>query len=133
MNKEQYLIHKIQSVETFHNVFKIGNADKVTLLEEKDYSLRYNLLKEETDEYLEACKNGDIIEIADALGDQLYILFGTILKHGLQHKIEEIFDEIHQSNMSKLDKEGNPIYREDGKILKSELYFKPDIKKVLDR
>ena len=71
------------------------------------------------------------MEIADALGDQLYILCGTLLRHGLQHKIEEVFMEIQRSNMSKLDRNGKPIYREDGKVLKSELYFKPDIEKVL--
>lgn len=125
------LYEKIRSVEEFHDVFRIGNASEITLIEEKDYSLRYNLIKEENEEYLEACKNGDIVEIADALGDQLYILFGTILKHGLQHKIEEVYDEIHRSNMSKLDEQGNPIYREDGKILKSNLYFRPNIKSVL--
>ena len=127
------LYEKIKSVEEFHDVFKIGNASEITLVDERDYTLRYNLIKEENEEYLEACKNGDIIEIADALGDQLYILFGTILKHGLQHKIEEVYDEIHRSNMSKLDEKGQPIYREDGKILKSNLYFRPDIKSVLDQ
>lgn len=125
------LYEKIKAVEEFHETFKIGNANQITLVEERDYHLRYNLIKEENDEYLEACKNGDIIEIADALGDQLYILFGTILKHGLQHKIEEVYDEIHRSNMSKLDEKGEPIFREDGKILKSNLYFKPDIRKIL--
>jgi predicted HAD superfamily Cof-like phosphohydrolase len=125
------LYEKIKSVEEFHNTFKIGNAAETKLLEERDFLLRYNLIKEENEEYLEACKNGDLVEIADALGDQLYILFGTILKHGLQHKIEEIYDEIHRSNMSKLDENGEPILREDGKILKSNLYFRPDIKKVL--
>ena len=127
------LHEKIKSVEEFHNVFKIGNADRIKLIDEKDYTLRYNLIKEENEEYLDACKNEDIVEIADALGDQLYILFGTILKHGLEHKIEEVYDEIHRSNMSKLDEKGQPIYREDGKILKSTLYFKPDIKKILDK
>jgi predicted HAD superfamily Cof-like phosphohydrolase len=127
------LYDKIKSVEEFHDIFKIGNASEITLIEERDYTLRYNLIKEENEEYLEACKNGDIVEIADALGDQLYILFGTILKHGLQHKIEEVYDEIHRSNMSKLDEKGQPIYREDGKILKSTLYFKPNIKSVLDQ
>ncbi|MBK7668732.1 MAG: nucleoside triphosphate pyrophosphohydrolase family protein [Sphingobacteriaceae bacterium] len=127
------LYEKIKSVEEFHEVFKIGNAAEITLIEERDYTLRYNLIKEENEEYLEACKNGDIIEVADALGDQLYILFGTILKHGLQHKIEEVYDEIHRSNMSKLDEGGQPIYREDGKILKSNLYFRPNIKSVLDQ
>lgn len=126
------LYEKIKSVEEFHEIFKIGNASEIKLIEEKDYTLRYNLIKEENEEYLDACKNGDIIEIADALGDQLYILFGTILKHGLQHKIEEVYDEIHRSNMSKLDENGKPVYREDGKVLKSSLYFRPDIKKVLE-
>ncbi len=124
---------KISSVEEFHNVFKIGNASEIKLIEERDYMLRYNLIKEENEEYLDACKNGDIVEIADALGDQLYILFGTILKHGLQHKIEEVYDEIHRSNMSKLDDNGEPIFREDGKIMKSNRYFRPDIKKILDK
>jgi predicted HAD superfamily Cof-like phosphohydrolase len=127
------LYEKIKSVEEFHNVFQIGNASEIKLIDERDYTLRHNLIKEENEEYLDACKKGDIIEIADALGDQLYILFGTILKHGLQHKIEEVYDEIHRSNMSKLDENGQPIFREDGKILKSNLYFRPDIKKVLDK
>jgi len=126
------LYENIKLVEEFHEVFCIGNACEIKLIEEKDYTLRYNLIKEENDEYLEACQRGDIVEIADALGDQLYILFGTILKHGLQHKIEEVYTEIHRSNMSKLDENGQPIFREDGKILKSERYFKPEIKRVLN-
>ena len=81
---------------------------------------------------MEAAKNGDLVEIADALGDQLYILCGTILRHGLQDKITKVFEEIQRSNMSKLDEFGMPIYREDGKVLKSNLYFKPDIKKILE-
>jgi len=127
------LHEKIKSVAEFHTVFKIGNADQIKLIDENDYLLRFNLIKEENEEYLEACKNNDIIEIADALGDQLYILFGTILKHGLEHKIEEVYDEIHRSNMSKLDENGRTIYREDNKVLKSKLYFKPNIKKILDQ
>ncbi len=131
-NTQMTALHsKIKSVAEFHEVFKIGNANQITLIEERDYTLRYNLIKEENEEYLDACKKGDMIEIADALGDQLYILFGTILKHGLEHKIEEVYDEIHRSNMSKLDEKGEPIFREDGKILKSNLYFKPDIGKIL--
>ena len=128
------LIHKIKHVEEFHEVFKIGNRYEPTgEVDEKEYLLRFNLMKEENEEYLEACKNGDIVEIADALGDQLYILFGTILRHGLQFKIEEVFDEIQRSNMSKLDENKQPIFREDGKILKSNLYFRPDIKSILEK
>ncbi len=132
--KTPLLIGKINSVKEFHEVFGIGSREVPEgLIEEKDYMLRYNLMKEENEEYLDACKKGDLVEIADALGDKMYILFGTILKHGLQHKIEEVFDEIHRSNMSKLDEKGQPIYREDGKILKSSLYFRPDIKSVLEK
>jgi predicted HAD superfamily Cof-like phosphohydrolase len=71
--------------------------------------------------------------VADALGDQLYILCGTLLKHGLQHKIVEVFEEIQRSNMSKLDANGEPIFREDGKVMKSDRYFRPDIAKVLNQ
>lgn len=123
----------IEAVEHFHKAFGIeNNYSLTTALTTEEIELRYKLMREENEEYLEAAQNGDIVEIADALGDQLYILCGTILKHGLQYKIAEVFQEIQRSNMSKLDAEGNPIYREDGKVLKSELYFKPDIKRILE-
>ena len=122
----------IEHVATFHSSFGIENNQTPTLLDESGSRLRFELMKEENEEYLEATKHGDMVEIADALGDQLYILCGTLLRHGLQHKIEEVFLEIQRSNMSKLDADGNPIYREDGKVLKSELYFKPDIRSVLN-
>ena len=89
-------------------------------------------MHEENEEYLEAAEVGDLVEVADALGDMLYILCGTILAHGLQHKIEEVFTEIQRSNMSKLGADGKPIYREDGKVMKGENYFKPNIKEVLE-
>ena len=91
------------------------------------------LMQEENLEYLEAAKNKDIVEVADALGDILYILCGTILTHGLQHKIVEVFNEIQRSNMSKLDINGKPVFREDGKILKGPNYFKPNIKEILEK
>lgn len=124
----------IAAVETFHNAFRIENNYRPTVeLTQEEIMLRYKLMREENEEYLEAAQQGDIVEVADALGDQLYILCGTILKHGLQDKIVEVFQEIQRSNMSKLDKDGNPIYREDGKVLKSELYFKPDIRTILEK
>lgn len=123
----------IAAVEEFHKAFRIeNNYAPTTQLSEAEILLRYKLMREENEEYLEAAQNGDIVEIADALGDMLYILCGTILKHGLQDKIAEVFQEIQRSNMSKLDKDGNPIYREDGKVLKSDLYFKPDIAGILN-
>ena len=125
---------KLAAVDEFHDIFKIGKAPSTPqIIAENDYKLRFDLMKEENDEYLDACKDNDLVEIADALGDQLYILCGTILKHGLQHKIEEVFDEMHRSNMSKLDENGKPIFREDGKVLKGNAYFKPSIKKILDK
>lgn len=124
----------IQAVEKFHDSFGIeNNYAPTTNLTADEIQLRYKLMHEENEEYLEAAKNGDLVEIADALGDQLYILCGTILKHGLQDKIAEVFEEIQRSNMSKLDKEGKPIYREDGKVMKSDLYFKPDIQTILEK
>ena len=124
----------IKAVENFHDAFGISNNyNPTTELSINDIELRHRLMEEENNEYLEADKNGDLIEVADALGDQLYILCGTILKHGLQDKIIEVFEEIQRSNMSKLDENGKAIYREDGKIMKSELYFKPDIKSILNK
>jgi predicted HAD superfamily Cof-like phosphohydrolase len=122
----------IQAVEKFHDSFGIENNYLPTSkLSVQEIELRHRLMQEENDEYLEAAKNGDLVEVADALGDQLYILCGTILKHGLQNKIEEVFSEIQRSNMSKLDENGKPIYREDGKIMKSSNYFKPNIERIL--
>lgn len=122
----------IDMVRQFHDAFGIENADNPTAeLSIGDILLRYTLMREENEEYLEAAKNGDLVEIADALGDMLYILCGTMLKHGLQGHMEAVFQEIQASNMSKLDAEGKPIYREDGKVLKSALYRKPDIQSIV--
>jgi len=71
------------------------------------------------------------VEVADALGDMLYILCGTIIEHGLQDKIEEVFAEIQRSNMSKLGADGQPIYREDGKVMKGPNYSPPDLATIL--
>ena len=116
---------QLKAVEKFHNAFNQENGTTPRLLTDKESELRYNLMFEENQEYIEACWNGDIVEIADALGDQLYILCGTMLKHGMQYKIEDVFNEIHESNMSKLGENGEPLLREDGKIQKGPNYFKP--------
>ncbi|WP_040282425.1 pyrophosphohydrolase domain-containing protein [Psychroserpens damuponensis] len=125
--------HKIEAVKAFHTAFKIGHREtpKADLGAHKN-KLRFDLMKEENEEYYEAAKDNDLVEVADALGDMLYILCGTIIEHGLQHKIEEVFDEIQRSNMSKLGDDGEPIYREDGKVLKGPNYFKPHIKSILE-
>ena len=89
-------------------------------------------MAEENEEYLEAANNNDLVEVADALGDMLYILCGTILTHGMQHIIEDVFAEIQGSNMSKLGLGGKPIYREDGNVMKGPNYRRPDLKQFLD-
>ncbi|MDA0773482.1 MAG: nucleoside triphosphate pyrophosphohydrolase family protein [Bacteroidetes bacterium] len=123
---------EIAAVQEFHEAFGLEIQHQPTVvLDEKVIDLRYNLMNEENEEYLEAAQAGDLVEVADALGDMLYILCGTIISHGFQDKIEAVFDEIQRSNMSKLGADGKPIYREDGKVMKGPNYFKPNIAGLL--
>ena len=123
------ITNAIDAVKEFNKAFNIEYSEEQKAdLDDSIIELRYRLMQEENNEYLEAAKRKDLVEIADALGDKLYILCGTILAHGLQHKIVEVFDEIQKSNMSKLSVDGTPVIREDGKILKGPNYFKPNIK-----
>ena len=123
---------QLEAVALFHTTYGLGvsQTPKADLGNSKN-ELRFNLMKEENEEYLDAVQNNDLVETADALGDMLYILCGTMLEHGLQHKIEEVFDEIQRSNMSKLGEDGKPIYREDGKVMKGPNYFKPNFETIL--
>jgi len=124
--------NKIKAVQEFHEAFGLGvQQSPVADLSMQKLKLRFDLMDEENKEYLEAAENNDLVEVADALGDMLYILCGTILEHGMQHKIEEVFNEIQRSNMSKLGADGKPIYREDGKVMKGPNYFKPNIESIL--
>ena len=126
--------NELNAVAKFHDAFGIESADSPTVnIPDQTILLRYNLMKEENEEYLEAAQKKDLVEVADALGDMLYILCGTILSHGMQHKITDVFKEIQRSNMSKLGPDGKPIYREDGKVLKGPNYFKPDIAAILEK
>ena len=124
--------HKIEAVKRFHEAFKIGyrTTPKADLGESKN-KLRFDLMREENEEYFQAAQSNDLVEVADALGDMLYILCGTIIEHGMQNKIEDIFEEIQESNMSKLGEDGNPIYNESGKVMKGPNYFKPDLSKFV--
>ena len=126
--------NKFCAVTVFHKAFGlVVNNTPTTDIDESTMNLRFSLMDEENKEYLEAIKNNDIIEVADALGDMLYILCGTIITHGMQHVIDQVFEEIQSSNMSKLGSDGKPIYREDGKVLKGPNYFRPDIAKILNQ
>ena len=122
------------AVHEFHSAFKLGiKNEPIADLGAAKNLLRFNLMKEENEEYLEAANANDLVEVADALGDMLYILAGTIIEHGMQYKIAEVFDEIQRSNMSKLGEDGHPIFREDGKVLKGPNYFKPNIGEILEK
>jgi len=126
--------NKLKAVQEFHNAFGLGVEHKpIAKLSDQKLKLRFDLMAEENEEYIEAAQNNDLVEVADALGDMLYILCGTILEHGMQYKIEEIFSEIQRSNMSKLGDDGKPIYREDGKVMKGPNYFQPNILSILER
>lgn len=124
---------QLDAVARFHEAFGLGKAPAPTAMLAKDtVMLRHRLMAEENREYLEAATAGDLEEVADALGDMLYILCGTILEHGMQHVIEDVFAAIQKSNMSKLGRDGRPVYREDGKVLKGPDYKTPDIKGALN-
>lgn len=123
---------KIEAVKKFHDTFGLGyQTQPMAEIGVDKIELRHKLMAEENNEYLNAALSGDLVEVADALGDMLYVLCGTILEHGMQDKIDEVFNEIQRSNMSKLGVDGKPIYRADGKVLKGKDYFRPDIKSIL--
>lgn len=125
---------QLKCVEDFHRKFNVPYKGQPTVQLGLEQSLlRYKLMREENEEYLDAAHKGDLEEIADALGDMLYILCGTIITHGMQHKIVEVFAEIHRSNLSKLGEDGKPIYREDGKVMKGPNFSRPDIASVLGK
>ena len=116
---------RINLVKTFHKKFKVPILKKPALIPEDRSNLRYRLMKEEVEEYLLGTKNGDLENIAKELVDILYAVYGTVLEHGLQDKIDKIFKEVHRSHMSK-------DYHQ-YKMVKGKNYFKPNLKKILDK
>jgi predicted HAD superfamily Cof-like phosphohydrolase len=119
---------QLEQVKEFHEKFLQDMNNKPELLSIEESRLRFKLMEEENIEYLDAAKEEDIIEILDACADQLYILCGTILKHGLQDMIIPAFNLVHANNMAKLGPDGKPIFREDGKIIKPEGFEKVELK-----
>lgn len=114
---------ELDLVKIFHEKFKVPILKEPSLILEDRYNLRYGLMNEEVQEYIEGARNGDLENIAKELCDVLYGVYGTILEHGLQDKIEAIFQEVHNSHMSK---DYGP-----GKMIKGNSYFKPNVKKYL--
>ena len=125
---------QLAQVQEFHETFGVHIENEPTArISEKLSDMRADLMEEELREYRVACHRGDIVEIADALTDMLYVVFGTVITHGLQDIAIEIFDEVHRSNMSKLDGNGRPVHRVDGKVLKSSNYSPPDLGSIVSR
>lgn len=132
---------QLAHVEEFHKAFNCPVRQSPTLIPIDEAVLRYDLMREENDEYMHAINTNDLVEVADALGDQLYILCGTIISHGMQDIIEKVFEEIQTSNMSKLDDNGQPIIngqngvfdesRPLGKVIKSSNFRQPNLAPII--
>ncbi len=117
------------SVKKFMEVFGQEVKTKAELPSEKIIKLRYNLIKEELDEFEEALKDKNLKEVADALTDILYVTYGA--GHAFGIDLDKCFDEVQRSNMSKLGEDGKPIYNEHGKVMKGPKYFKPNLGKFI--
>jgi predicted HAD superfamily Cof-like phosphohydrolase len=120
-----------KQVQEFHVAFGLNIKEKPCIPESHIVELRNKLIREEVEELCKGLDEGNLVEVADGIIDSIYVLLGTALECGLHELIEKMFDEVHRSNMSKLDKNGKPIYREDGKVMKSELFTKPDLEKII--
>ena len=116
-------------VKTFMNTYGQEVKEKASFPENKIVQLRIDLIEEELNELKEAVKNNDIVEVADALTDILYVTYGAGHSFGID--LDKCFDEVQQSNMSKLGVDGKPIYNESGKVMKGPDYFAPDLKKII--
>ena len=117
-------------VKTFMNTYGQDVKEKAEFPENKIVQLRIDLIEEELNELKEAIKNKDIVEVADALTDILYVTYGA--GHSFGVNLDECFDEVQRSNMSKLGEDGKPIYNDSGKVMKGTNYFAPNLKKIVN-
>ena len=118
-----------ESVRKFMETFGQDVQTKAEFPSEKIVKLRYNLIKEELNEFDQAIKDKNLVEIADSLTDILYVTYGA--GHAFGIDLDKCFDEVQKSNMSKLGPNGKPIYNEQGKVMKGPKYFEPDLKKFV--
>jgi len=118
-----------EKVKTFMKTFDQEVKEKSSFSSDKINELRFNLIKEELEELRIAMDTKNLVEVADALTDILYVTYGA--GHAFGIDLDKCFDEVQQSNMSKLDDHGNPIYNDSGKVMKGPKYFKPDLSKFI--
>ena len=116
-------------VKAFMNTYGQDVQEKASFPEDSIVQLRVDLIEEELNELKEAIKNNDIVEVADALTDILYVTYGA--GHSFGVNLDKCFDEVQRSNMSKLGEDGNPIYNDSGKVMKGPNYSAPDLKKII--
>ena len=116
-------------VKAFMNTYGQDIKEKASFPEDSIVQLRVDLIEEELNELKEAIKNNDIVEVADALTDILYVTYGA--GHSFGVNLDKCFDEVQRSNMSKLGEDGNPIYNDSGKVMKGPSYSPPDLKKII--
>ena len=119
-----------QKVSEFHEAFGAPVGKKPELIPIERAALRYDLIQEELSEFADEIATGNLVGIADALGDLAYVVYGAAVEYGIQ--LDEVIREIHASNMSKLGDDGEPVYRADGKILKGPGYWAPRLDVVLE-
>tara|TARA_B100001996_G_scaffold308514_1_gene250030 strand:- start:51 stop:422 length:372 start_codon:yes stop_codon:yes gene_type:complete len=117
------------SVKKFMETFGQEVKTKAGFPSDKVVKLRYDLIKEELDEFAQAIKDKNLVEVADSLTDILYVTYGAGIAFGID--LDKCFDEVQRSNMSKLGEDGKPIYNENGKVMKGPKYFQPDLKKFI--
>ena len=122
--------YNYNAVKEFHERFGAHIEKTPTLPDEATRKLRRDIIDEEHEEFKQAEANDDIVEIADALADLVYVIYGTAISYGIP--LDQVITEVHRSNMSKLDQNGEAIVSENGKVQKSDLYFPPNIKGIID-
>lgn len=131
--KEDSLNKAMECVVKFHKAFGVPILDKPGFPSFDRLKLRMHLIEEETLELRDAFVGKDIVAAADALCDIIYVALGAACELGLQERLGECFDEVQRSNMSKLNKFGAPVHREDGKVMKSDLYSPPDLRSIIEK
>jgi predicted HAD superfamily Cof-like phosphohydrolase len=125
---------QLKQTKEFNKTFgHITGDEDLSFPPEKIQKLQEKLIAEELEEFKQAQKNEDLVEVADSLVDLIYVVMGAAHHYGMSELLEECFDEIHESNMSKADENGEPVIKDDGKVLKGDGYFEPDLTSIIEK
>lgn len=130
LNKMDPFMEGIEMVREFNEAFEIPPLQKSSVGDVPGFMLKYSLMQEELDEYIHACESDDYVEVCDAVTDMMYILLGIIVHHRMEGFFFDMFEEVHKSNMSKLEN-GKVLRRTDGKVMKGSDYFAPNLSVII--